>query len=433
MTSSQHIGLPLQHLRVLDFSHAAAGPFATMLLGDLGAEVIKIEKPGRGDGARFMGQPILGEKESEYYLALNRNKRDVLIDLSTVEGRDVARNLAGECDIVVENFRPGVMERLGLGFEDLKKCRPHLIYCSISAWGDSGPWRDRPGNDIIVQSVSGLMGITGERGGDPVRIGASITDYTSGLYAASGILAAVVARETHPEGQHVKVALLDSAMTLMCNYVPLLKSGLVERVERVGLAHPQIVPYQAFECEDGRRLFVGAFTNAFWARLCVAVDRPEWLVDARFATNADRLINRTTLVDQLEEAFRSRTCDEWFDILAAHDVPCSPLYELDEALDSPQAKHNGVVKEMRRENEVAYAARCPIRVKEWGPSPYRMPPRMGEDTVAVLGGLETMSEVRVQELFEKRIIGLDERDAPTDGRQERSSAEARKGARRVGT
>ena len=201
MTRTVPAESPLHGLRVLDFSHAAAGPFATMFLADLGAEVVKIEKPGRGDGARYMGEPMLGPEESDYYLALNRNKKSVLIDLSTEGGRVVATDLARVSDIVVQNFRPGVLDRHGLGYDDLRRVREGLIYCSISAFGSTGPWRDRPANDIIMQSVSGLMGITGEVGGGPVRIGAPISDYATGLFALVGILDRVAqSRTTTPRG-----------------------------------------------------------------------------------------------------------------------------------------------------------------------------------------------------------------------------------------
>jgi crotonobetainyl-CoA:carnitine CoA-transferase CaiB-like acyl-CoA transferase len=238
---------PLAGIRVLDFSHAAAAPFATMFLADLGAEVIKIEKPRQGDGARYMGVPMptLGPKDSDYYVSLNRNKKGIVLDLAQPEGAALARRLAALCDIAIENFRPQVMAKLGLGFEDLRKVRPGLIYCSISAFGPGGPWAAKPANDIIMQSVSGLMSITGEVGGGPVRIGAPIADFSTGLFGLAGVLAALHARDRFPEGQHIQVAMLDASLNMMCNYIPSVTT-LGQKVQRVGRGHAQIVPYQAF-------------------------------------------------------------------------------------------------------------------------------------------------------------------------------------------
>ena len=239
---SQH--LPLEGLRVLDFSHAAAGPFATMFLADLGADVVKVEKPGRGDGSCYMGEPMLGPAESDYYLSLNRNKRSVLIDLwsRTAATRDAP---CSRSDIVVQNFRPGVLDRHHLGYDDLRKVRQGLVYCSISAFGSSGPWRDRPANDIIMQSVAGLMGITGEVGGGPVRIGAPISDYATGLFALVGILSALHCRDEHPEGQHVEVAMLDASIAMMANYVPSVAT-LGKAIPRLGRGHAQSCPIRRF-------------------------------------------------------------------------------------------------------------------------------------------------------------------------------------------
>ncbi len=283
-------GRPLDGIRVLDFSHAAAAPFASMFLGDLGAEVIKIVKPGHGDGSRSMGvpMPLLDAKDSDYYVSLNRNKKGIVIDLAQAEGAALARRLAAQCDVVMENFRPQVMGRLGLAFEDLRSLRRSLVYCSISAFGDSGPWCERPANDIIMQSVTGLMGVTGEVGGGPVRIGAPIADFSSGLFGLAGVLAALFARERFPQGQHVKVAMLDASLNMMCNYIPSVAT-LGQRIERLGRGHAQIVPYQAFACADGEYVMVGAFTRGFWRNLCRALGHEEWITDARFKSNPARL------------------------------------------------------------------------------------------------------------------------------------------------
>jgi len=396
--------LPLDGLRVLDFSHAAAGPFATMFLGDMGAEVLKVEKPGRGDGARYMGEPLLGPVDSDYYLALNRNKKSVLIDLSTDAGRDVARELAAQCDVVVQNFRPGVMDRLGLGYDDLRLLREGLVYCSISAFGSSGPWRGRPANDIIMQSVSGLMGITGEVGGGPVRIGAPISDFATGLFALSGIVTSLYARDSHPQGQHVEVAMLDASLAMMSNYIPAVAT-LGKEIPRLGRGHAQIVPYQAFLCSDGHYVMVGAFTQGFWRRLCVALGRPEWRDDPRYGSNATRLVHRDELLHELEVIFAERTRDQWLSALEEADVPNSPVLELREAIDSEQARHNHIVQAIDSDGRHVDVIKLPIESDRWRPSRATLPPVMGEHTDEILSKLLGLGGVAIDELVAAGVVG----------------------------
>jgi crotonobetainyl-CoA:carnitine CoA-transferase CaiB-like acyl-CoA transferase len=395
--------LPLDGLRVLDFSHAAAGPFATMFLADLGAEVYKVEGTKRGDGARYMGEPMLGPVESDYYLSLNRNKKSVLIDLKSERGQELAREMAARSDVVVQNFRPGVMERLGLGYEDLRTLRESLVYCSISAFGSSGPWRSRPANDIIMQSVSGLMGITGEVGGGPVRIGAPLSDFATGLFALSGILASLYQREAHPEGQHVEVAMLDASIALMSNYIPSVAT-LGKRVPRLGRGHAQIVPYQAFVCADGQYVMVGAFTQGFWRRLCVAVEHPEWIDDPRFVTNATRVRHRDELLGLLEEIFAGRTREEWLAILEEADVPTSPVLELHDAVRSEQAVHNGVVQRIGSDGRVVDVIKLPIVSDRWTPHTPTLPPVMGEHTDETLSKLLGLDRAGVDELVARSVV-----------------------------
>ena len=400
-TSGRSERLPLEGLRVLDFTHAAAGPFATMFLADLGADVVKIEKPGRGDGSRYMGEPMLGPEESDYYLSLNRNKRSVLIDLSAEDGRQLATDLARESDIVVQNFRPGVLDRHQLGYDDLRQVRPGLVYCSISAFGSSGPWRDRPANDIIMQSVAGLMGITGEVGGGPVRIGAPISDYATGLFALVGILAALHCRDEHPEGQHVEVAMLDASIAMMANYIPSVAT-MGRTIPRLGRGHAQIVPYQAFLCADGEYVMVGAFTNGFWRRLCDAVDHPEWKDDPRFTSNADRLAHRDVLLRMLEEIFRHRSREEWITVLTEADVPNSPVLELHDAIASEQAVHNGIVQ--RLEGAELDVIKLPVVSDQWNLTGATLPPVMGEHTDEVLQGLLGLDGDRIEELIATGVV-----------------------------
>lgn len=403
--STAKTNLPLSGVRVLDFSHAAAGPFASMFLADMGAEVIKVEKTGAGDGARSMGVPMpsSGGQQSDYSVGLNRNKRAISVDMATPEGRDIIHALTQECDIVLQNFRPGVMNRLGIGFEDLRKLRPGLIFCSISAFGSDGPWSGRPANDIIMQSVSGLMGITGEVGGGPVRIGAPISDYTTGLFALSGVLAALYRREAYPEGQHIEVSMLESSLNIMCNYIPSVAT-LGVKVPRVGRAHATIVPYQAFLCADGEYVMVGAFTRAFWQRLATVLGHAEWLEDPRFSSNGRRLTNREALIAEMEAIFATQPRDHWIALLEQADVPVGPVLELHDAIRSEQVVHNGSLITVGEGEDQYQVVRNPIRVAAWGESPTGAPPALGADTTAILSDILGMTPEQITDLAAAKVI-----------------------------
>ena len=396
---------PLQGIRVLDFTHAAAGPFTTMFLADMGAEVIKLERPRYGDGARSMGSPMPGfpRRNTDYYLSLNRNKKDVVIDVSQEAGAQLALNLARRCDVVVQNFRPGVMDRLGVGFEAVRQVRPGVVYCSISAFGDDGPWSARPANDIIMQSVSGLMGITGEADGGPVRIGAPVADYTTGLFALSGILTALLVRDDHPEGQHIRISMLEASLNLMCNYIPAV-AGLGAQIPRLGRAHAQIVPYQAFECSDGEYLMVGAFTRAFWQNLARALGHEEWISDERFATNSARLHHRDALVAQLDAIFATAPRADWLALLGTADVPCSPVLELHDVVASDPVVAAASIQTLQAGDREARVVRSPIRVDQWGSSEPTMAPDLGADTQSVLRDLLAVPETEIEALAADGII-----------------------------
>jgi crotonobetainyl-CoA:carnitine CoA-transferase CaiB-like acyl-CoA transferase len=396
---------PLHGIRVLDFTHAAAGPFTTMWLADMGADVVKIEKPGRGDGSRFMGESLNGSANSDYYASLNRNKRDILIDLQTSAGTELARKLVAMSDIVVQNFRPGVMDRLGLGFADIARLRTGLVYCSISAFGADGPWRDRPANDIIMQGITGLMTLTGERDGDPVRVGTPMCDYATGLFALSAILAALYARSAHPAGQHVQVNMFDSTIAMMANYIPAVLT-LGRTLSRHGRAHAQLVPYQAFRCSDGEYVIVGAFTDAFWRRLCGALGAEHLVGDPRFSSNAQRIANRDVLVSILEGIFLNKTRDGWLTVLQSVDVPCTPVLSLAEALGSEQARTNGTVVELAETEPRLFAAGFPVHTNDWPAPPSRRPPSMGDHTAEILQGLLGMDRAEIDDLADSGVIGL---------------------------
>lgn len=401
------MNMPLSGIRVLDFSHAAAGPYATQCLADLGADVIKIERPGRGDGSRYMGEPLFGPADSDYYVGLNRNKRSALIDLHTPRGVGLAQELAEQSDIVVQNFRPGVMDRLGLGFSDLAKRRDGLIYCSISAFGSSGPWRDLPANDVIMQSVSGLMGVTGERDGGPVKVGTPVCDYTAGLFGLVGVLTALNIRADHPEGQHVEISMLDASVALMSNYIPAVLD-LGKTIPRLGRAHAQLVPYQAFVCEDDQYVMVGAFTNGFWQRLCAAMGHPEWSEDPRFATNAMRMTNRDELIPLLDAEFARRPRSEWLTVLRDADVPTSPVYELHETVGSEQAIHSRTTFEVRDGDRAAHVARFPVRAEGWERESNTLAPKMGQHTEEVLRTITGVTEAELSGLIQERVVATED-------------------------
>jgi crotonobetainyl-CoA:carnitine CoA-transferase CaiB-like acyl-CoA transferase len=396
------ISSPLSDIKVLDFTHAAAGPFASMFLADLGADVVKVERPPYGDGARSMGAPLEGfsRNDSDYYLSLNRNKKGIVLDLTNSAARDVALRLAERCDVVIQNFRPGVMERLGLDFENLRRRRPSLVYCSISAFGGNGPWSHRPANDIIMQSVSGLMAVTGEVGGGPVRIGAPVADFGTGLFALSAILAALHARADHPEGQHVTVSMLEASLNLMCNYIPSV-AGAGVRIPRVGRAHAQIVPYQAFACSDGEYVMVGAFNRTFWQNLCRALGKPGWLADEQYSTNAARLRNRDELIAELEAIFAEHDRAYWLRLLEEADIPNSPVFELDEAVRSEQAEFDHSIYEVREGDSAVSLVRSPMRSEQWVGGADAMAPSLGRDTREVLIEMLGMTPAEVDDLLSR--------------------------------
>lgn len=403
---------PLEGVRVLDFTHAAAGPFATMLLADLGADVVKVERPPRGDGARSMGAPMPGFKpgESDYFQSLNRNKKDIALDLSKPEAIEVAKALVRSADIVAQNFRPGVMDKLGLGFDALRAERPGLIYCSISAFGSDGPWVDKPANDIIMQSISGLMGVTGEVGGGPVRIGAPISDFSAGLFALSGVLAALYARDKHPEGQHIEVSMIESSLNLMCNYIPSV-AGHGATVPRLGRGHAQIVPYQAFACADGEYVMVGAFTTNFWHNLCDMLGHEEWKTDPRFSSNRARLANRAELIGALESIFAQQPRQHWVDRLTEADVPNSPILELHEAVRTEQVARLKSISTLNDQGRPIHVVRSPIRSTSWiSNSADSPPPALGQHTREVLAAV--LDETAIERLSQSGAIADASKRAP---------------------
>jgi len=370
----------LDGIRVLDLSRHLAGPYCAMMLGDLGAEVLKVERPGVGDETRQWGPPFVGG-ESAYYLCCNRNKKGLTLDLKRERGAALARELARRSDVLIENFRVGGLDELGLGYEGLRAINPRLVHCSISGFGHTGPDRDLGGYDFMIQGRGGLMSITGER--DPLKVGVAVVDVATALFACNAVLAALFARERTGVGQRLDLALLDSAIALLANVGSnYLCSGQVP--ERWGNAHASIVPYQAFRASDGH-LLLAVGNDGQWRRFCAAVGVSPWAEDPRFATNPSRVAHRETLVPLLEELLLRRTVADWLRLCADADVPAGPVNTLDKVFSDPQALARGMLVEMP--HPAAGAVRLAGTPLHLSATPAQMrlpPPLLGEHTDEIL-------------------------------------------------
>ncbi len=374
--------MPLARVRVLDLGRHLAGPTCAMLLGDLGADVLKIEKPGVGEDGRSSGPPFF-DGESAFFLSANRNKRSVTLDIKQPAGQEVFRRLADTADVVIENFRPGVMDALGIGYEVMRERNPRIIYCSISGFGVDGPFADRPGLDQIIQGFSGLMSVTGFEGGEPVRVGIPIADLLTGLFGAYGVLAALQARERTGRGQVVNTSLLESMVgTLGFQAVRYLNGAGAP--PPAGNHHPINAPYGVFRARDGY-LTLGATGDKRWSKLCEILGTEEWLDDPRFKTNGARYENRLLLADLINERLQARTIDEWERIFTEQGIPAGPVYGMDQSLDHPQVRHREMVVE--REHPVMGTVRLlglPVKLSETPGDVHRVPPALGEHTETVL-------------------------------------------------
>jgi formyl-CoA transferase len=372
----------LEGIRVLDLTRVVSGPFATMQLGDLGAEIAKVEQPGSGDESRAFGPPFLGG-ESAYFLSVNRNKRGCAIDLKSNAGRDVLLRLAAVADVVIENFRPGTLEKLGLGYEALARTNPRLILCSITGFGRSGPDSDRPGYDLIIQGESGVMDITGEAGGPPTKVGTSIADMVSGLYATQAVLAALMRRERTGQGGRLDVSMLDAmASVLAFNAGIYFSTG--KSPERRGSAHATISPYEPYEAADGW-INVGVANDKFWKLFCPAIGHLELVSDARFAKAPDRVVNRAELEEILKPIFRQEPRAHWRAVLEKVGVPVGEIRTVGEVCEAPQLIKRGVVQTVQHPaaGDVRHIASA-VRFDDAPPPPARRPPLLGEHTAEIL-------------------------------------------------
>lgn len=400
--------LPLKGLKVLDLSRVLAGPYCTMNLADLGAEVIKVERPGIGDETRAWGPPDQAGVAS-YFLSINRNKRSVAIDLSTDRGQELARRLAADADVVIENFKVGGAEKMGLGYEQLSADNPGLVYCAISGFGSAREPADRPGYDLIVQAESGLMSITGSPDGPPNRIGVALVDVLTGQQAAIGILSALHERERTGKGQMIEASLLDTSIASLVNIAQnALATG--EDPPRIGPAHPSIVPYQLFEASDGH-LMVAAANDAAFERLCKEMDLEDLPRDERFSTNPGRVENRATLVPILSERFAERGVEDWIGLLDQAKIPCGKVRGVHEAISAAAEAGDPVTVEVEMTSEGSAVEkveliRQPIRFLSKSTEPrLDPPPRLGEHTEEVL--LESgFSKGEVSDLVDAGVVAV---------------------------
>ena len=361
----------LDGLLVADFSRVLAGPLCTQTLGDLGADVVKVERPGAGDDTRTWGPPFV-EQGSTYYLGLNRNKRSLALDLADPEDNALARRLADRADVLVESFRPGTIDRLGLGYEAIAATNPGVVYCSISAFGSGDQAARLPGYDLLLQAMSGLMSVTGEPDGRPLKVGAALIDMVCGLYATTGVLAALQARERTGRGQRVEVSLMDSALAGLLNQASAhLLAGVVPG--RLGNRHPSIAPYETFRAADGE-FAVAVGNDAIFARLCAAIGQPERAADERFATNAARLERREELAAILEAAFAGAPAAEWMQRLSQAGVPAGPINDIGAAFAFAEALGLAPVWEI----DGVRGVRSPLRLADTPAAARRRPPALGE-------------------------------------------------------
>ena len=403
---------PLAGIRVLDLTRALSGPFATMILGDLGADVIKLEDTWHGDDTRRWGPPFQGD-DASYFLSINRNKRGLSVNLKDPQGRQVAQRLALATDIMLENFRPGTAARLGLGYQELSERNPRLIYASISGYGQTGPSAALPGYDAVAQAISGMMSVTGEADGEPVRSGTSLADVGAGMYAVIGILAALHARESTGRGQQVDIALLDGQLSWL-TYVAGKYFATGVTPGRFGSAHESVAPYQVFPTAD-EPLMVAVGSDGLWRRFTAATGLDELTDDPRYATNPDRVQHRDTLIPRITQALATRGCAEWTDRLNAAGVPAGPVNTVPAALEQPQIAARDMVVEV--EHPVAGMLRMlgtPLKLSAQPASIRRPPPVLGQHTDEILAEAG-YPPARIAELREAGVIRLPSRRPATDG------------------
>ena len=395
---------PLTGLRVLDLTRVLAGPTCTQMLGDLGAEVIKIERPEAGDDTRGFAPPFVpNTKESAYFVGVNRNKKSVTLDIAKPEGQAIIHKLLEHCDILVENFKVGALAKYGLGYEQLAKTHPRLIYCSITGFGQTGPYAPRPGYDALIQAMGGVMSLTGEPNGSPQKVGVPVADLFAGLYGCIGILAAVNHRNSTGQGQQIDIGMLDTHVAWLANQgMNYLATG--ENPPRLGNQHPNIAPYQEFPTKDGY-IILAVGNDPTFERFCKAFGQEGLLADPRFATNPIRVQNRQLVTDTLTPVMKSKTTAEWIDALEALKIGCGPINTLEQVFADPHVQAREMVVEMAHgSGETVKVIANPVKLSATPPSYRSAPPVLGEHTNAVLSDVLKMSAAEIAALKEKGIL-----------------------------
>lgn len=392
----------LDDIRILDLSRVLAGPYCTMVLADYGADVIKVEEPEAGDGTRAWGPPWVGD-QSAYFLAANRNKRSITINLKTLEGQQIAHELAAHADVVIENFKVGGAAKLGLDYATLAARNPRLVYCSITGYGQTGPYKDRPGYDFIIQAQGGVMSITGPEQGEPYKVGVAIADITTGLFAATAILAALRERQRSGKGQAIDVALLDAQIAWLANVAQnYLATG--EPPARYGNAHPSIVPYESFPTADGY-IAIGIGTDAQYRKFCAAVGRLDLAEDVRFATNAARVTHRTALIPHLQAILRTRTTAMWLELFNTLGIPAGPINDVATALEDPQVQARGMVQAIEHPTVGTIKVLGPVAKFGRTPATVRLaPPPLGYHTEEILRDWLGYDAARIASLRQRGVI-----------------------------
>jgi len=392
---------PLAGIRVLDLTRVLAGPFCSMILGDMGAEVIKVEEPGKGDDTR--GWPPFAGGEATYFLSVNRNKKSLTLNMKAPDGQAILRKLVAKSDVVLENFRPGTMERLGFGFAALRKLNPRLIYCSISGFGESGPEASRPGYDLIVQGESGVMDLTGFADGPPVKVGNSVADLVSGMAAAHGVTLALLSRARTGKGQKVEIGMLD-VMASLLTYQAGLYWNAGGRPTRRGNQHPSIVPYEVFQSQDAY-LTLGVANNSLFERMCRAIGREELAKDPRFDSEANRVTNREALVPLLNAIFSTRPASDWLKRLDEAGVPAGRIKTVAEVCDSEHLRARGMFVQLQHPKAGAVTAMgVPIRLWDTPGAAQAPAPLLGQHTDEILTGLLRIPKAKVDKLRADSVV-----------------------------
>ena len=391
----------LQNIKVVDLTRTLAGPFCTMMLGDMGADVIKIEEPERGDETRSWTPFWNGE--STQFVSFNRNKRSLSLNLRAPEGLEIVRALAKDADVMIESFRAGALERMGLGYDAIRAINPAIVYASISGYGRTGPLAEKPGYDLIIQAYSGLMDLTGEPDGSPMRVGFSLVDLFTGMMAFGSVVTALYHKQATGQGQRLEAALLDGQVAALSYHATAyLATGNVP--QRMGSGHPSLVPYQSFRAADGN-FILGVANQGLWERFCAGIGRPDLMADPRFKTNDDRVSHRAECIDTLNQIFQAKTVAQWVEIIEQAGVPCGPINPVDAVVNDPQVNARNMIAQLNHPNVPDLKIpNSPLKLAETPPVINRPPPLLGEHNNEILAELG-YNDSAIQALQQKNVIG----------------------------